>query len=97
MVVREFRRGAVLAVVVLLLAPVLFVYSLLPNVAYEYELNQLRVGMTREEVVAVIGRPDEISVMSVPPGERWDYAVFGGYGVIVHMDEYGRFQSWDNW
>ncbi len=90
-------HGKSLAVLVPIVALVLVAYSCLPNVAQDYELNQLRVGMTRDEVVAILGRPDKVLVSKHFPGqETWHYAVWGGYGTIVFIDAQGRFDSWDN-
>jgi hypothetical protein len=69
----------VMAFFALLCAVGVTLYNSLPNEVTRAEIDQLRPGMTKGEVQAILGRPDEISQTNTDgqSGERWTYGIWG--------------------
>ena len=82
-----------LLVVVAICAVGVFVYSWLPNYVTATELNQLRRGMTQEEVRDILGAPDSI-VRYRAGNERWNY---GFMSIVVLIDKNGAYAEWQDW
>lgn len=70
-----------------------FVYSWLPNYVTATQLNQLRRGMTQEEVRAILGAPDSIKRYR-DGNELWNY---GFMSIVVLIDENGTYAEWQDW
>jgi outer membrane protein assembly factor BamE (lipoprotein component of BamABCDE complex) len=85
----EIRRGflqfslrtllVVMAVCAVLCAVGVTLYNSLPNDVTRAEIDQLRPGMTKDEVQAILGKPDDIDQTQIygQAGERWNYGIWG--------------------
>jgi hypothetical protein len=65
------------------------IYNSLPNEATRAEIDQLRPGMTKDEVLAILGKPDYIDQTQIygEGGERWDYGIWG-WGIFFVGDRF---------
>lgn len=46
---------------------------------------QVRNGMTRDELVALVGRPDRTMAFPLSRSEAWDYVYQDGFGYLSEM------------
>lgn len=55
------------------------VYNAIPNSVTRSEIAQLKTGMRRDEVIEILGSPDnsDVWVRDGKRYERWDYGIWG--------------------
>lgn len=89
------RRKLLLAAAVLLLLVLGSVGWLMARHSFEYRMAQLRLGMPRENVLAMMGQPQQVRLPSGEPlqvssGFLWYRDVMGSFHEIAYCD------AWQN-